>query len=252
MLAAILINGQSRQGQTLPFHMWCFESEASRAGGFLVKVASKRTHQTPEVLATEYMCTVLARAAGLHALSPKIVQLPEEIRDQLDQDYKLPAEDEHVFALPVCNSLRAFESLRHPDLVDSKIRAKLIALDTLLSNGDRVPENPNLAWDQDQLLVFDFGMCCALRASASDKEFLEHFCSGVAILKSHALYSSLLKAQVSKALSDLLVPKNRVALERVVGDLPANWHPQAVKIVEYIGYCIKKRKELLRLIEGEF
>lgn len=234
-LAPIEILGASRQGQSLPMLMRCYAPERARIDPYFVKVASKRTSQPPEVLATEYLSMLVCNQLGLSILDPFVVHLTSDITADLARVYGLEPEDTFAFALDYVENLTVFNARKHFDRIAAKVRARILVLDVMLSNGDRVPENPNLAWEGTDLFVFDFGACCNFRPMAVDNDFENNFQSGLTILKSHVLFEPKLKAHISSEFNWILRAVDSDALARQSRHLPGSWHNQARLFVEYIG-----------------
>ena len=158
--AAVELRGHCAQGQTLPLYLSC------RVDGeevvYQTKIAGRRSGLSSRELAVELLGTTLAHEAGLHVARPALVSLTPLVRDAVEEEYAFGVADDTAFGVVWKPDLTPFLPRLELSDLDPTTCATLLAIDLVLTNGDRTEPNPNVCWEGERLLVFDFEHCLEL------------------------------------------------------------------------------------------
>lgn len=245
--AATALKGHSPQGQTVPLYLAC------RVGGeevvYQTKLAGRRSGLSARELGVELLGTTLAHDVGLHVARPALVNLPPGIRQVVESEYRFGVEDDTAFGTVWKAGLTPFLPDVELDQLSESESARLVALDLLLSNGDRTEPNPNVCWDGNRLLVFDFEHCLELPRLPFARRRERHLESLGPTLESHLFAPCVGGTALRAAMARVL---DRISPEGFMRDafaLPASWYDDWMDNVEYLGYIKGEPEPLLRRLE---
>lgn len=245
MIATQLV-GHSAQGQTVPLYLRCLRYGESIE--VIAKLAGKRSNLRAPELVREFLGNALAQAVGLHVSPAYVVELPPDILADVEEKYAFGCEDGHAFG-----SLWAQEAVPYAPGTDHAYvpratRARLLALDLVLLNGDRTPPNPNVLWDDGEFMVFDFEHALELPNLPHPERFARHLEALVPILESHLMRPHVREADLERALvalahaliSPLPKPEN----------LPEAWESFWRDMTSYGGYIGANGGEFLSAVRA--
>lgn len=246
--AASALKGHSPQGQTLPLYLACRVD-----GGEVVyqaKLAGERSGLSPRELGVEMLGTTLAHNVGLHVARPAMVTLTPSVLETVEREYRFGIEDATAFGAVWKAGLTPFVSEVEVDRLGEGECATLLALDLLLNNGDRTERNPNVCWEGERLLVFDFEHCLELPRLAYERRLALHLeCMGPTY-ETHVVARRVGRATLRAAAANVL---GRLAVEGLRRDafaLSRSWREEWVDNVEYLGYIQRESAAFLDRIES--
>lgn len=245
--AAAELRGHCAQGQTLPLYLACRVGE--REVVYQTKLAGKRSGLGARELGVELLGTTFAYDAGLHVARPAMISLPQRIVDEVEAEYRFGIEDETAFGVVWKAELTPFLPDVELGVLEEGECARLLALDLLLTNGDRTEPNPNVCWEGDRLLVFDFEHCLELPRVAYSRRLALHLETLAPALESHLVSPCVGKRALLDALSNVLDALAVDAYRRDAFSLPQSWHEEWLDNVEYLGYIKQRSAEFLDRIE---
>ena len=232
--AAGELRGHCAQGQTLPLYLAC--NVGGEAVVYQTKLAGHRSGLSTRELGVELLGTTIAHDAGLLVARPAMVNLPGAIRDAVEREYRFRIDDATAFGVVWKEALTPFL----PDVEVGRLGegecATLLALDLLLTNGDRTEPNPNVCWEGERLLVFDFEHCLELPKGDFARRFDVHLETLGPTLASHLVSDRVpgerLRREAERILDGLAID----ALRRNGYALPDSWRDDWIDNVEYLGY----------------
>lgn len=257
---AVDLLGHSPQGQTLPLIFECSNSNG-HVQTYQAKVASRRNGLSPRELACEMLCTILAEAVGLHVSKPSCIRLPIRIVQEIDERYAMGIAETvgagveffpylSPFIVPI--DIAATSALWSYDLSPNSwnffpVAGRLLAFDLLVANGDRTAANPNLAWDDDQLFVFDFEHCLEFGRSDYAKMLDVH----IELLPNlrdshivgHLVTPETLEAELTICLQRL---EELLRQDDSVDSLPEPWHDPWLWMSGYLRHVWRNRDVIIR------
>lgn len=221
--------GICRQGQTLPVYV-----RAGNGAIYLAKYASKRSTLSHRELCVELFANMLGQSFELHVATPAILHLSNAAIDQLES--LLEAEVQSPYAIGLrYTAISPF--LVPSDITKLALKKKLdiASLDIVLSNGDRVPENPNVAWAGNKLLVFDHEHCLEFPRDDDKERFSIHQDLVPVMLESH-LFRELPTEDFYLTCRLHLKSIGFNELKKVVPSLPESWQAPFAREVEYVDF----------------
>lgn len=245
--AAVDLLGHSAQGQTVPLYLSCRVD--GREVVYQTKLAGRRSGLSTRELGVEMFGTTIAHDAGLHVAKPALVTLPVRMLEAVERRYAFGVEDATAFGVAFRSELTPF--LPDVELMDvpERERAMLLAIDLLLTNGDRTEPNPNVCWDDHRLLVFDFEHCLELPKGDYARRRERHLESLAPLFETHLMTQSVGPRALCAAVERLLGGLRVDALRRDAFSLPLSWHESWLDNVEYLGYIRSEPEVYLRRIE---
>lgn len=228
------LRGHSAQGQTLPLYLGC------RVGGaeavYQTKLAGQRSGLSARELGVELLGTTIAHDAGLHVARPAMVTLPVALIAAVERRYRFGVEDATAFGVVWKAGLTPFLADVEVGRLGEEECATLLALDLLLSNGDRTEPNPNVCWEGDRLLVFDFEHCLELPRIEFRRRHAVHLESLGPTFANHLVAPRVGSEALWVAAANVLEGLAVEALRRDAYAVPQSWHEAWLDNVEYLGY----------------
>lgn len=125
--------------------------------------------QGPGVLASEVICSSLARSLGLNVPNHVLLHLENDTPTQ-DKNDELA---DHIVRSVGCNlgieilDETADFTINDVERVPVADQSAVLWLDGLVQNTDRSPQNPNMVWSKDKLWLIDFGAALPFQYSAA-------------------------------------------------------------------------------------
>lgn len=235
------LRGHSAQGQTVPLYLAC------RAGGeevvYQTKLAGRRSGLSTRELGVELLGTTIAHDLGLHVARPAMITLTAEIVEAVEREYRFGVEDATAFGVVWKAGLTPFL----PDVEIARLGeeecATLLALDLILTNGDRTEPNPNVCWEAERLLVFDFEHCLELPKGDLERRLAVHLETLAPTFETHLVASRVGMETLRRAVANVLDALAVEALRRDAFSLPLSWFGEFLDNVEYLRY-IKSEPEV--------
>jgi hypothetical protein len=228
------LRGHSAQGQTVPLYLSCWVGRDEIV--YQSKLAGKRSGLSPRELGVELLSTTIAHDVGLHVARPAMVSLTPKVLAEVEREYRFGIADATAFGVVWKAGLTPFLPEIELERISDEERATLLALDLILTNGDRTEPNPNVCWEGDRLLVFDFEHCLELPRLSFERRLQVHLESLQPLYETHLAAKrvglSLLRRATENVLDGLAVE----ALERDGFALPLSWYEAWSDNVEYLGY----------------
>ncbi len=246
--AAGELRGHCAQGQTVPLYLACRVGKGEVV--YQTKLAGRRSGLSARELGVELLGTTLAHDSGLHVARPAMITLPPKVVDAVEREYGFGIEDVTAFGVVWKAGLTPFLPDVELSSLDEAGCARLIALDLLLTNGDRTEPNPNVCWEGDRLLVFDFEHCLELPRVTFARRLDFHLQTLGPALETHLMASQVGKRALSTAVTNVLAAFAVDAYKRDAFSLPQSWHEEWLDNVEYLGYIKQNSAALLERIEG--
>ncbi len=255
-VTATKLLGHSEQGQTLPLIFDC-RTERGLKETFQVKVASVRNDLSNRELACEMLCTMLSRALGLHVSVPAFVDLSPGLVKQIDETYGMGVTEMIGAGVRWIEYLAPFipaiSSVSHshgqPYIPES---CRLLAFDLIMTNGDRTMANPNVAWDGNSLLVFDFEHCLELPGKAFSRKLEVHLELLPNLRESHifgsTISTSMLKDELAWCL-DML--REEVSKTEILESAPVHLRPDWLQLLGYMEYLSQNRDVIISAAVAE-
>ena len=232
--AANELKGHSPQGQTLPLYLSC------RVGGgevvYQTKLAGRRSGLSPRELGMEMLGTTLAHELGLHVARPAMVTLTPGVIESVERTYRFGVEDATAFGAVWKAGLTPFLPDAELASLDEDECAALFALDLILTNGDRTEPNPNVCWEGDRLLVFDFEHCLELPRLPYERRYALHLETLGPAFATHLVAPRVRTRALQSAVANVLDGLNVESLERDAFALSRSWYDEWVDHVGYLGY----------------
>lgn len=221
--------GISRQGQTLPIFV-----RTDTGDIYLAKYASKRSTLSARELSVELLANFLGQLMGLFMASPVVLSFSAAAARQaetllgttLDSPFAIGLRYTPIGPFLVPSDLRN---------VTAQTKGDLLLLDVLLANGDRVPENPNVAWADGGLLVFDHEHCLEFPTKDFEGRFSIHR-QLVHVTASSHLFREAAGPEFSSRGRQRLKCLDFAALEEPKGNLPDEWLGTYCLELDYLRY----------------
>ncbi len=241
------LRGHSAQGQTVPLYLACRVGSGEVV--YQTKLAGRRSGLSPRELGVELLGTTIAHDAGLHVARPAMITLTPKIVREVEAGYAFDIEDATAFGVVWKPSLTPFLPEIEVARLDENECATLLALDLLLTNGDRTEPNPNVCWEDERLLVFDFEHCLELPRLDPDRRLALHLESLEPLWETHLFGWRVGRKTLLKAAARLLETLSIEAFLRDAFALPLAWFNDFIDNVEYLGYIKDEPETFLRRIE---
>lgn len=237
------LRGHCAQGQTLPLYLGC------QIGGtevvYQTKIAGKRSGLSPRELGVEMLSTTIAHDAGLHVARPALVTLPPPIIAQIESEYAFEIHDAIAFGVVWKPWLTPFLPDFELERLSEDECATLLAIDLILTNGDRTEPNPNVCWEGSRLLVFDFEHCLELPRLDYSRRYQLHLDSLKPLFETHLLRERVEIGLLRWAIQNILDRLSVEALRRDAFALSGSWFGAWTDNVEYLGYIKDEPEPLL-------
>lgn len=218
-------------------------------GVYQTKVAGRRSGLSPRELAMEMLGTTIAHDAGLWVARPALVNLPFPVWEAIERQYEFEVTDGTAFGVVWKSDLTPFVPEVEPERLTTPECAMLLAVDLLLANGDRTEANPNVCWEGDRLLTFDFEHCLELPGRHRERRQAIHFETMAPLRAMHLISSRVEGPALRRAAERLLQGLAIDAFRRDAYSLPSSWHEPWLDIVEYLGYIKGEPAPFLDRIE---
>lgn len=138
-------------------------------------------------------------------------------------------------------STRRRKIIPNPALLQTGCRT--LALDLILCNSDRTPANPNLAWDGDSLLVFDFEHCLELPGPDFSHMLSVHLELLPNLCASHVFGSVVSSAALSEQLR--LCLDQLASFGRATEGVPSPWQHPWVTLLGYVEHLSANRDVII-------
>ena len=230
--AANALRGHCAQGQTVPLYLAC--RVGSHDVVYQTKLAGRRSGLSARELGVEMLGTTIAHDAGLHVARPAMIALPPILIEAVEREYRFGIEDATAFGVVWKPGLTPFlPDVELRDLDEAEC-ARLLAIDLLLTNGDRTEPNPNVCWEGDRLLVFDFEHCLELPRVGHARRRELHLEILEPTLASHLVAPRVGRTALADAAANLLETLAVDAYRRDAFSLPVSWHGEWLDNVEYL------------------
>ena len=241
------LRGHCAQGQTVPLYLAC--PVEGREVVYLTKLAGRRSGLSTRELGVELLGTTLAHDAGLHVARPAMITLTGRIMDAVEEQYRFGVEDATAFGVVWKGGLTPYLPEVEADRLGETERATLLALDLVLTNGDRTEPNPNVCWDGSRLLVFDFEHCLELPRGDFARRSELHLETLEPLYATHMLSGRVGRRALREAMANVLGGIAVEALRRDGFALPDAWRDEWIDNVEYLGYIQSEPRAFLDRIE---
>ena len=228
------LRGHSAQGQTVPLYLACRVDGAETM--YQTKLAGRRSGLSSRELGVELLGTTVAHNAGLHVARPALVNLPWALLEEIEAEYAFGVADTTAFGVVWKAGLTPFLPEVEVGRLGEAECATLLALDLLLTNGDRTDPNPNVCWEGDRLLVFDFEHCLELPKGDPGRRRAVHLETLAPTLATHLVAPRVGRAALRQGLEAVLDGLAIDALRRDGFALPRSWNEEWMDNVEYLGY----------------
>lgn len=246
--AATALKGHSPQGQTLPLYLACRVGEAEVV--YQAKLAGERSGLSPRELGVEMLGTTIAHNVGLHVARPAMVTLTPPVMAAVEREYRFGVEDATAFGAVWKAGLTPFVPEVEINRLDEAECATLLALDLLLNNGDRTEPNPNVCWEGDRLLVFDFEHCLELPRLTPERRLAVHLeCLGPTYA-THLARRRVGRGALRRAGANVLDALGVEGLRRDAFALSRSWHDEWVDNLDYLGYIQREPAAFLDRLES--
>ena len=220
-----------REGGSLPALM-----EASDDGLYVVKF--RGAGQGPKALVAELVAGELARVLELPMPEIAFVML-DPVLGRAEPDVEI---QELIAASAGLNLgidfLPGATSYDHAFGVDPSLAAAIVWFDTLVTNVDRTPRNPNLLVWHERLWLIDHG--AALHVHHATPSFADRFDRPFPAIREHVLLPAA--GSVLEADERLAPVLTRKVLEEVVTLAPEEWLGDASPD-EYVSYLSRRLEE---------
>jgi hypothetical protein len=200
------------------------------------KLAGRRSGLSPRELGVELLSTTIAHYAGLNVARPAMVTLTPGVMADVEREYRFEIHDATAFGVVWKAGLTPFLPEIELDQLSDEECATLLALDLVLTNGDRTGPNPNVCWEGDRLLVFDFEHCLELPLVSFEQRLELHLQSLQPLYETHLVSPRVSLASLRRATENVLDAVAVEALERDGFALPLSWYESWFENVEYLGY----------------
>ncbi len=239
-VTALELRGHCAQGQTVPLYLSC--RVGTQEAVYQTKLSGKRSGLSARELGVELMGTILGREFGLHVARPALVVLPPSILEEIEGEYAFGVNDRSAFGSLWKAETTPFVPEVEIERLDETMCARLMALDLVLTNGDRTEPNPNVCWDDEGLLVFDFEHCLELPRTSHARRLALHLESLDPLYETHLVCPRVSAATLRRETANFLASLNVERLERVSFALPHSWQEVWCDNVGYLRY-IKSEPE---------
>ena len=228
------LRGHSAQGQTVPLYLACRVDGAETM--YQTKLAGRRSGLSSRELGVELLGTTVAHNAGLHVARPALVNLPPPLVAEIERAYAFGVADTTAFGVVWKAELTPFLPEVEVARLDEEVCATLLALDLLLTNGDRTEPNPNVCWEGDRLLVFDFEHCLELPKGDFERRLALHLETLAPTLATHLVAPRVTRESLASGLERVFEGLALEALTRDGFALPRSWSAEWMDNVAYLGY----------------
>lgn len=229
ILTAENITGICRQGQTLPVY-----AQVSDGRTFLVKHASKRSTLGAQELAIELLVNWIAQSMSLVVAAPALIALSDNAVAQLEGLLDTEVIDRYAVGLQY-TEIRPYLVPGDRSSVSNLLACDVAALDLLVANGDRVPENPNVAWSESGLMVFDHEHCLEFPTSPVSERFELHRDLLEVTLSSH-LFRDVSRDILRGRLLAHIGKLNLETILRSSADLQTSWTATLTSEIKNLAY----------------
>ena len=228
------LRGHCAQGQTVPLYLAC--RVGKREVVYQTKLAGRRSGLSARELGVELLGTTIAHDVGLRVARPAMVTLTPAILEAVEREYRFGVSDATAFGTVWKAGLTPFLPDVEAGRLGEEECATLLALDLLLTNGDRTEPNPNVCWEGERLLVFDFEHCLELPRLAFEGRSTLHLETLRPTWESHVLRPWVRPDALRRAATDVLARISIEAFRRDGFAMPHSWHGAWMDNVEYLGY----------------
>lgn len=246
--AAGELRGHCAQGQTLPLYLAC--RVGSREVVYQTKLAGRRSGLSARELGVELLGTTIAHDVGLHVARPALVSLSPTMVATVEREYTFGVHDATAFGVVWKAGLTPFLPEVELDALSEAECARLMAVDLLLTNGDRTEPNPNVCWEGERLLVFDFEHCLELPRVPYARRLALHLETLGPAIETHLVAPRVGRDALLAALVNVLGALAVDAYRRDAFGLPQSWHEEWLDNVEYLGYTQQNSAAFLERIEA--
>lgn len=178
-----------------------------------------------------------------------MITLTPALIAQVEETYRFSVEDATAFGVVWKQGLTPFLPDVETATLSEREAAILLALDLLLTNGDRTEPNPNVCWDRERLLVFDFEHCLELPRSDHARRRSLHLDSLQPLWETHLVARWVPISSLVRATADLLKGMRIDALKREAFALPLSWFADFMDNLEYLGYLKHEPEPFLSRIQ---
>lgn len=202
-----------REGGSLP-------AIVKASDGFLYVLKFRGAGQGKKALIAEFIGGELARAIGLKA--------PEMVFMNLDDSFSKTEPDEEIqdllkFSVGLNLGLHFLSEAITIDPLVTKIdgltASKVVLLDSLISNIDRTPKNPNLLLWNKELWVIDNGASFYFHHNWPTWE--NHLTRTFPLIKDHVLLAQATQLPAAAKSIELTVDKTKV--DAIIESIPNDW-----------------------------
>lgn len=202
-----------REGGSLP-------AIVRASDGFMYVLKFRGAGQGKKALISEFIGGELARAIGL--------KVPEVVFMNLDDSFSKTEPDEEIqdllkfsvglnLGLHFLSGAITFDPLVNK--VDSVIASKLVLLDSIISNIDRTPKNPNLLIWNKELWIIDNGASFYFHHNWPTWE--NHLTRSFPLIKDHVLLAQATQLPAAaKSIELTLLPSKIVD---IIASIPEDW-----------------------------
>lgn len=246
--AARELRGHCAQGQTLPLYLACRVGAASVV--YQTKLAGRRSGLSARELCVELLGTTIAHDIGLHVARPAMIALPPALRQAIEDEYAFGVEDATAFGVVWKAGLTPFLPDVETGRLDPGECARLMALDLLLTNGDRTEPNPNVCWEGERLLTFDFEHCLELPRVSFERRLEIHLQTIEPLAATHLVAACVDRSALRRAAANVLDGLAVDAYRRDAFALPLTWADEWLDQVEYLGYIKREPQAFLARLDG--
>ncbi|WP_027126011.1 HipA family kinase [Gelidibacter mesophilus] len=202
-----------REGGSLP-------AIVKASDGFLYVLKFRGAGQGKKALVAEFIGGELARAIGL--------KVPEVVFMNLDDSFSKTEPDEEIqdllkFSVGLNLGLHFLSTAITIDplvtQIDGLIASKVVLLDSMISNIDRTPKNPNLLYWNKELWVIDNGASFYFHHNWPTWE--NHLNRTFPLIKDHVLLAQA--TQLAAATKSIQLTLDSEKITQIIKSIPEDW-----------------------------
>ena len=231
---AIRLLGHSRQGQTLPLLLECDSKDGPVV--YQTKITGRRSGLSHRELCRELVGTLTAAHCDLQVAQPAVVLLSHPVVEQIERNYEFGITSEVAVGFVWKQDLVPYIPIIDRVRVPREVQVKLLGLDLALANGDRSVVNPNVAWLNRELFVFDFEHCLELPNASLEDRLESHLSLLVGLMEGHLFKVETSYGLIKRCLKAFVVSSDVLYTEARTLNLPTELSGEWSAISGYLEY----------------
>jgi hypothetical protein len=239
----------TENGYSRPARVQCCRANGSTIDAYLKFVGGVEGRGYG--LATELICSLLARELGLATPTPYIVHLSPEFLEGVPRDAKDLVKRSLGLNFASESAPPGFSVVPPEPRVPLALRpmaAKVFAFDVLVQNCDRKADNPNMLWDKTKIMLIDHERALGLLhenpiPSLVSLQLDRYY--------DHVFYSAISPHDSDFAdLADALGRLSTEQLEALLGKVPESWEVKEdlARVLDHLSWVVQNRVQVCQLI----